>query len=100
MDVRFDDEDLARLEVDPKAGADRPQGVVKAFRRVVQFLRSAQDERDLRQWKAWRFERLKGDRAGQCSLRLNDQWRLVIRLSASGSQQTVHIIEVVDYHRG
>jgi proteic killer suppression protein len=47
--------------------------------------------------KSWRFEKLSGRRAGQHSIRLNDQFRLVVRLEST-PLKTVVIVEIVDYH--
>ena len=41
-----------------------------------------------------RLEKLKGDRAGQWSIRINRQWRLCLRWTPSGA----HDVEIVDYH--
>lgn len=41
-----------------------------------------------------RLERLAGDRAGQHSIRINDQWRLCFVWKEDG----VHDVEIVDYH--
>lgn len=41
-----------------------------------------------------RLERLKGDLAGKHSIRINDQWRIVFRWTASGPED----VEIVDYH--
>ena len=41
-----------------------------------------------------RLEALKGDRAGQWSVRINDQWRLCFVWTDSGPDQ----VEIVDYH--
>ena len=42
-----------------------------------------------------RLERLKGDRKGQHSIRINDQWRICFRwIEATGA----HDVEIVDYH--
>jgi proteic killer suppression protein len=42
-----------------------------------------------------RLEALKGDRIGQHSIRINDQFRICFRWTAAGPEQ----IEIVDYHR-
>ena len=42
-----------------------------------------------------RLEALKGDRAGQHSIRINDQWRICFRWRAGDA----HDVEIVDYHR-
>ncbi|WP_408925390.1 type II toxin-antitoxin system RelE/ParE family toxin [Corynebacterium sp. YSMAA1_1_F7] len=41
-----------------------------------------------------RLETLKGDRRGQFSIRINDQWRICFRWSAAGPEE----VEIVDYH--
>lgn len=41
-----------------------------------------------------RLEALKGDRRGQHSIRVNDQWRICFRWTASGPAD----VEIVDYH--
>ena len=41
-----------------------------------------------------RLEALKGDRRGQFSIRINDQWRICFRWSAAGSEE----VEIADYH--
>jgi toxin HigB-1 len=49
---------------------------------------------DLRVPPGNRLEKLKGDRAGQHSIRINDQWRICFRWSGSEA----HDVEIVDYH--
>ena len=41
-----------------------------------------------------RLEKLKGDRAGQHSIRINDQYRICFRWSEAGAED----VEIVDYH--
>jgi len=41
-----------------------------------------------------RLESLKGDRAGQYSIRINDQWRICFRFQAGNAFD----VEIVDYH--
>jgi len=43
-----------------------------------------------------RLEKLKGDRDGQWSIRINDQWRLVFDLNEAGNE--AHNVEIVDCH--
>ena len=43
-----------------------------------------------------RFENLKGDRKGQCSIRINDKWRICFQWPA-GSLGPINV-EIVDYH--
>lgn len=98
MEVEFDDDDLDQLETDPQATAGFPAGVVKGYRKAMQVIRAAADERDLYAMRGLRFEKLKGNRDGQHSLRCNDQFRLVIELHGKGDKKKVRVIEIVDYH--
>ena len=50
---------------------------------------------DLRLPPSNRLEALKGDRAGQWSIRINDQWRVCFRWDGADA----HDVEIVDYHR-
>lgn len=98
MEVAFDDDALDRLETDPGFNARFPDSVVKAYRKRMQQIRAAEDERAFYALKSLHFEKLKGDRIGQYSMRLNDQWRLIIKLSDEQSKKTVVVIEIIDYH--
>jgi toxin HigB-1 len=49
---------------------------------------------DLRNPLGNRLETLKGDRAGQMSIRINDQWRICFRWSKGDADD----VEIVDYH--
>ena len=42
----------------------------------------------------YRLEALRGDRKGQFSIRINDQWRVCFRWETDGA----HDVEIVDYH--
>jgi proteic killer suppression protein len=50
---------------------------------------------DLRNPPGNRLEALKGDRAGQWSIRINDQWRICFEWTDKGAEH----VEIVDYHR-
>ena len=49
---------------------------------------------DLRVPPGNHLERLKGDRAGQMSIRINDKWRVCFKLTAAGPED----VEIVNYH--
>jgi toxin HigB-1 len=98
MEVDFADDDLDRLETDPRTSAGRGQNVDRGFRKVMQAIRAAADTRDLHAVRALRLERLKGKRDHQWSLRLNKQWRLIVEFRGSGSNARVLVIEIEDYH--
>lgn len=98
MEVEFDDDDLDRLETDPQFTAGFSQEVVRAYRRRVQQIRAFRDERDFIPLKSLNFEKLKGDREGQHSIRLNLQWRLILEIRGDHPCKVVGIVEIVDYH--
>ena len=64
----------------------------------MNFIRQAVDERDLYGMKSLHFEKLKGARSEDRSIRLNDQWRLILRFEGDGSSKTVVIMSIEDYH--
>ena len=47
MEVEFADADLAGLEVDPRFTAGLAPAIVRGFRKAMQAIRAAHDERDL-----------------------------------------------------
>jgi proteic killer suppression protein len=98
MDVEFADSDLAKVETEEAAQTRLPVAVIKAARRKLTVLRAAPDERALRNWKSLHYEKLKGDRAGQRSIRLNDQWRMVFTLEETAQQPKIIVIAIEDYH--
>lgn len=98
MRLEFATNDLERLYAELAFTSRLPPEVVKAYRMRCQFMESTHDERDLLVFRAWRFEHLKGDRKGQCSIRLNDQWRLVFTLRTEGGERIARIEAVEDYH--
>jgi proteic killer suppression protein len=72
--------------------------LIRAFFRVMARIAAAVDIRDLRASGAMHMEKLRGDRRDQYSLRLNDQWRLIVSFEQDAQGQYVLIIEMVDYH--
>ena len=98
MEVEFDCKTCARLETDADFNGGHSQAIVKAFRKRMQLIRSAADERDLYAMKSLHFEKLQGNRSHQRSLRLNDQWRLIVELRKSDQKTVVVIKGIEDYH--
>ena len=99
MRIDFEDDELRRLYEEPDLHAPRyGRDLVKAFRRKMGLIVAASSEQDLRGMKSLHFEKLAGDRAGQHSIRLNDQWRLILRLEDDDDGRVLVIVEVADYH--
>ena len=98
MRCRHTDKAVERVETDPRATLGHGGDVDKAFRRRMQFIRAARDERDFRAMKSLHFERLKGARSHQSSMRLNDQWRLILEFEPGPEGKVVLVVGVEDYH--
>ncbi|HYL73264.1 MAG TPA: type II toxin-antitoxin system RelE/ParE family toxin [Bryobacteraceae bacterium] len=98
MDVLFRDEAYRSMESDPKFTGGHAAAIAKAYRNRMNFIRQAPDERDLYAWKSLRFEKLQGNRAHQHSLRLNDQWRLIIEFDGTSPNKRIVIVGIEDYH--
>jgi len=98
MDVEFADDDLDRLETDVRFTGGFGPDVVKGFRKAMQVIRAAPDERDFYALKGLHFEKLAGDRAHQRSIRLNKQWRLILELTGEAPKKTVRVVGIEDYH--
>lgn len=71
-----------------------PPTVQRIARRKLEILNGAQTLQDLRIPPSNHLEKLSGERQGQHSLRLNDQWRLCFIWQNGDALQ----VEIVDYH--
>lgn len=92
---------LAEL-YDRGAGSGRfPPGVVEAFFEVMAVIDAARDERDLYALKSLHFEQLKGKpgRQGHRSMRLNDQYRLIVVLEHDAEGTCVLVIGLKKHYR-
>jgi len=97
MKIAFEDSRLALIESDLAGETKLPVAVIRAARRKLTVLRAAVDDRSLRNWKSLHYEKLKGDREGQRSIRVNAQYRMVFILS-EGEPLTATILAIEDYH--
>jgi proteic killer suppression protein len=98
MDIVFADPELALVETEEAGKTRLPVPVIKSARRKLTVLRAAPDDRSLRNWKSLHYEKLKGDRDGLRSIRLNDQYRMVFSLDENTVPPTVSVIAIEDYH--
>lgn len=71
------------------------QGFADQAVRRLALLASAESLGDLAALPGNRLESLRGDRAGQWSIRVNAQWRICFRWEDDGPSD----VEIVDYHR-
>ena len=77
-----------------KTSTKLPKDIQRTARRKLLYLNDAIDLQDLLAPPGNRLEKLKGDRAGQHSIRINDQWRICSKWSDNKAQN----VEIVDYH--
>lgn len=77
-----------------RLGKGFPADVFKVAARKVAMLQAAHILDDLRVPPANRLEALKGDRTGQHSIRINDQWRICFVWTDKGPED----VEITDYH--
>jgi proteic killer suppression protein len=85
------------IDAEALANGRRVKGLVNiesSARRKLRQLQIAEHLQDLRVPPGNRLEALRGDRAGQHSIRVNDQYRICFRWTASGAED----VEIVDYH--
>ena len=71
-----------------------PNDIQSVALRKLRMLSNAVDVNDLRSPPANRLEKLSGDRAGQYSIRINDQWRICF----SWREGHAYDVEISDYH--
>jgi len=79
----FNDQDVPRF-----------RAIERAARRKLLYLHQAQRLDELKVPPGNRLEALKGDRKGQHSIRINDQWRICFRWKNGDAFD----VEIVDYH--
>jgi proteic killer suppression protein len=72
----------------------RYRAIERVARRKLLYLHRARRLEDLRVPPGNRLEALKGDRKGQHSIRINDQWRICFRWKDGDAFD----VEIVDYH--
>ena len=71
-------------------------GIERATRLKLDRLEAAAVLKDLAMLPGHHFEKLKGDRKGQYSIRINDQWRICFEWNEGASGPSN--VEIVDYH--
>jgi toxin HigB-1 len=80
--------------LESRLGKSCPSDLVRVGRRKLDQLNQAEVLGDLRAPPSNRLEKLKGEREGQYSIRINDQWRVCFRWTELGAED----VEIVDYH--
>jgi len=84
--------DTARLF--QRESARRLRAIERPALRKLDLLDAAPDLQTIATLPGNRLERLKGDRKGQCCIRINDQWRICFEWREGHA----YAVEIVDYH--
>lgn len=85
---------FAEAVVAGRAAKGFPSVLLAVAERRMQAIENAHVLGDLRSPPGNRLEALKGNRAGQHSIRINDQWRICFVWTHAGAEE----VEIVDYH--
>lgn len=93
MIVSFRDRDAERLYLRQRVKRLDPRVQKKALIKLL-LLDAVHELDELRVPPGNRLEALKGDRSGQHSIRINDQWRICFVWTPAGPSE----VEIVDYH--
>lgn len=102
MKIEFAKPELDELFQTPldalKGKRPYPVEVIKQFKKKILILISIQSLEGLKPFRSLNFEYLKGDRKGQCSIRLNDQYRLIFLPLEDDSIQVLIIKEISKHY--
>ena len=98
MLCRHSDAKLQRMETEAAYKAGYADAIVNAFRRRMQTIRAAKNETDFYALKSLHFEKLKGNRQHQHSMRLNQQYRLILQIEPGTPGNTIVVVGIEDYH--
>lgn len=71
-----------------------PKALWEVARRKLDMVQAAAQLRDLASPPGNKLEKLKGNRKGMHSIRINDQWRIVFQWKDDGA----HDVQIIDYH--
>jgi proteic killer suppression protein len=98
LEIVILDKALLDLATNKNARSGFPQAVEKKFRFRIQQIMSFIDEREFYSLKSLHFEKLKGDRSHQHSIRLNDQWRMILEFEGEAPNKRLVVVGIEDYH--
>jgi toxin HigB-1 len=87
------------LYTDLKGAEKYPPGIVDAFSDAIELIDSIQDDKELLAFRSYNFEKLKGKLKAFHSLRLNRQYRLLVKLLEDKDGKYFEIGDIVDYHK-
>ena len=89
----FADEETRKIHGGIPSGV-LPRDIQRVARRKLIYIDDAENLQDLLAPPGNRLEKLRGDRKGQYSIRINDQWRVCFDWTNNRAEN----VEIVDYH--
>jgi proteic killer suppression protein len=98
MRIRFSNDELDRAEVDLRFRPPFATQMLKAYRKKLNSLRATVDERDLWNNKGLNFEKYHAV-PGQYSIRLNDQYRILLEMEGEAPNKTLVIVAITDHYQ-
>ena len=98
MRYRHANKVLRRLDEEADFSGGYDQTMVRAFRMRMQTIRAVTDETAFYQLKSLHYEKLKGKRTHQRSMRLNKQFWLILEVEKQEGGNVVVVLSVEDYH--
>jgi toxin HigB-1 len=98
MRIEFADERLLLLFTRDAHKLGLPIAVIRAAQLKLFEMEQAPDERSLRNWKGLRYKKLSGEREGQRSIRVNDQYRIIFEILNDERPPLIRVLEIDDIH--
>lgn len=98
MDIEFQDPELDRLAFDETYIGNWSPALVRAYRKRINQIMQAPNQQILYAFKGLHLEKLKGKMQGKHSMKINDQFRLIVRFTKKNGNDTLIIIKIEDYH--
>uniref|UniRef100_A0A832H3H1 Plasmid maintenance system killer protein n=1 Tax=Oscillatoriales cyanobacterium SpSt-402 TaxID=2282168 RepID=A0A832H3H1_9CYAN len=98
MEVEFADAEIEDMVYNANYKGKVSAQLVRAVRKLINLLIQAANRTDLYNLRSLHLEKLKGERKHQHSMRINDQYRLIVEFRKKNAHEKVYIIEIGDYH--
>lgn len=99
MEITFEQDYLREMYHDGKTTDKKyrfqPE-IIRKYKRVVQLMRLVESIPELARYNSLRYEKLKGDKAGLSSLRVNDQYRIEFEEKTVGEQTIATICNITE----
>lgn len=99
MEFRFKDKKLEKLYTEEVGARFYPPAVINKFFELMATIDAAPDEREFYRLKSLHFEKLRGERENQYSMRLNRQYRLILTLETDKDGRYVLVVEISDHYK-